>query len=416
MNSEAATAGDRMRAVIRKQVRTMGADPWLVLLTGVMLAFGLVMVYSASWDVSWRLTLDPSALFRRQLTNMLIALLVCAAAYRFPLRWLKGLALPMIIVAMLTLLAVLLLNAGSEPRRSFLEGSVQPSEMAKLIVIIYLAVWMESKGDRIADWGYGFLPLMVIIGIVGGLILLQPDLSAVLTVGIVALVMFYLAGARASQSFLVTLGSGLVGFLLVRVTTTGRQRWSDYLAGLVDIEKASYHVQRSLQAFFSGGILGRGLGASTEKFGLLPAPHTDSIYAVIGEELGLIGALVVLGLFCLFLWRGFRIAAESPDRLGMLLGGGITFWIGVEALVNMAVLLGLLPFAGNALPFFSYGGSSLVTSLAAVGLLLNISRSVRRPTIEKHPEGHVTTIGIGWRHRRRRVSRLGGRRSARREG
>jgi cell division protein FtsW len=175
-------------------------------------------------------------------------------------------------------------------------------------------------------------------------------------------------------------------------------------------------VQRSLQAFYSGGILGRGLGASTEKFGLLPAPHTDSIYAVIGEELGLIGALAVLALFCLFLWRGFRIAAESPDRLGMLLGSGITFWIGVEALVNMAVLLGLLPFAGNALPLFSYGGSSLVTSLAAVGLLLNISRSVRRPVLEKQAEGHVTTIGIGWRHRRRRVSRLGGRRSARREG
>ncbi|OGO69638.1 MAG: hypothetical protein A2Z37_04850 [Chloroflexi bacterium RBG_19FT_COMBO_62_14] len=414
--SEAVTAGDRMRAVIRKQVRTMGADPWLLIVIGIMLAFGLVMVYSASWDVSWRLTLDPSALFRRQLSNMVVALLACALAYRFPLRWLKGLALPMILVAMLTLLTVLLVNAGDGPRRSFLEGSVQPSEMAKLIVIIYLAVWMESKGDRISEWGYGFLPLMVIIGIVGGLILLQPDLSAVLTVGVVALVMFYLAGARASQSILVTLGSGLVGYLLVRVTTTGRQRWNDYMAGLVDIERASYHVQRSLQAFFSGGVLGRGLGASQEKFGLLPAPHTDSIYAVIGEELGLIGALLVLALFCLFLWRGFRLAAQSPDRLGMLLGGGITFWIGVEALVNMAVLLGLVPFAGNALPFFSYGGSSLVTSLTAVGLLLNISRSVRRPTLEQHAEGHVTTIGIGWGHRRRRVSRLGGRRSARREG
>jgi len=211
----------------------MGADPWLLLLTGIMLAFGLVMVYSASWDVSWRLTLDPSALFRRQLTNMLIALIACAIAYRFPLRWLKGLALPMIVVAMLTLLSVLLINAGGGPRRSFLEGSVQPSEMAKLIVIIYLAVWMESKGERISEWGYGFLPLMVIIGIVGGLILLQPDLSAVLTVGVVALVMFYLAGARASQSFVVTLGSGLVGFLLVRVTTTGRERrcgWLDLVA------------------------------------------------------------------------------------------------------------------------------------------------------------------------------------------
>src|SRR3972149_8055893 len=156
--SEAGAAGDRRRAVIRKQVRTMGADPWLLIVIGIMLAFGLVMVYSASWDVSWRLTLDPSALFRRQLTNMLIALIACAIAYRFPLRWLKGLALPMIVVAMLTLLSVLLINAGGGPRRSFLEGSVQPSEMAKLIVIIYLAVWMESKGDRRSEGGGGFRP------------------------------------------------------------------------------------------------------------------------------------------------------------------------------------------------------------------------------------------------------------------
>src|SRR3972149_4468165 len=229
--SEAGAAGDRRRAVIRKQVRTMGADPWPLIVLGIMLAFGLGMGYSASWDVSWRLTPDPGALFRRQLSDMGVALLAGALAFRFPLRWLKGLALPMILVAMLTLLTVLLVNVGEGPRRSFLEGSVQPSEMAKLIVIIYLAVWMESKGDRISEWGYGFLPLMVIIGIVGGLILLQPDLSAVLTVASVALVMFYLAGAQLSQSAVVTGGSAIVGYILVRLTNTGRARWADYVAG-----------------------------------------------------------------------------------------------------------------------------------------------------------------------------------------
>jgi cell division protein FtsW len=276
--------------------------------------------------------------------------------------------------------------------------------LAKLAVVIYLAVWMESKGERLSEWGYGFLPLMTIIGIVGGLILLQPDLSAVLTVASVALVMFYLAGARLSQSAVVTAGSAIVGYVLVRLTNTGRARWADYVAGLVNIEEASYHVQQSLQSFFSGGLIGRGLGASREKFGLLPAPHTDSIFAVIGEELGLIGALLVLLLFGLLLWRSFRVASQAPDRLGMLLAGGIAFWIGIEALINMSVLLGLLPFAGNALPFFSYGGSSLVTTLAGVGLLLNISR--RQPS-SPAAEGYVSTIGIGWRHRRRRVSRLG---------
>jgi cell division protein FtsW len=284
--------------------------------------------------------------------------------------------------------------------------------MAKLALIIYLAVWMESKGERLSEWGYGFIPLMTIIGIVGGLILLQPDLSAVLTVAMVALVMFYLAGAQISQSVIVTGGSAIVGYILVRLTNTGRARWLDYVAGLVNIQEASYHVQQSLQSFFAGGILGRGLGASREKFGLLPAPHTDSIFAIIGEELGLVGALLVIGLFGMLLWRSFRVASNAPDRLGMLLAGGIAFWIGIEALINMSVLLGLLPFAGNALPFFSYGGSSLVTTLAGVGLLLNVSRRKPEP---KAAEGYVSTIGVGWRHRRRRVSRLGHSRRTRSE-
>src|SRR3990172_2803189 len=175
-------------------LRALGFDPWLLVLVGVMITFGLVMVYSASWDVSWRLFDDPNALILRQLGNLVIGLAAMAAASVFPIRWLRRLALPLIVGTILVLFLLLLVSAGSGPRRAFLGGSVQPSEMAKLAVIIYLAVWMESKGERLSEWGYGFLPLMTIIGIVGGLILLQPDLSAVLTVAMVALVMFYLAG------------------------------------------------------------------------------------------------------------------------------------------------------------------------------------------------------------------------------
>lgn len=393
--------------------RPLGFDPWLLLLVGVMIVFGLVMVYSASWDVSWRLYQDPSAIFRRQVGNLSIGLMALAGASMVPVRWLRKLAPAIIAISILALIAVLVVNVGLGPRRSILGGSVQPSEMAKLALIIYLAVWMESKGERLTEWGYGFLPLMVIIGVIAGLILLQPDLSAVLTVAAVALGMFFLAGARPSQYALVTLGSGVVGYVLVWLTRTGRERWTTYMAGLVDVQEASYHVQHSLQAFYSGGILGRGLGASRQKFGFLPAPHTDSIYAIIGEELGLVGALLVLTLFYLLVWRGFKASLESPDRLSMLLGGGVVFWIGIEAMVNMSVLLGLLPFAGNALPLFSYGGSSLVTTLTAIGLLLNISR--RRPP-EPPLRGYDAVIGIGWRHGRRRVSRLSRRARPRRPG
>lgn len=385
-------------------------DPWLLMIVATMILLGLVMVYSASWDVSWRLYGDPNELFRRQLINLAYGMVVLVAAVSFPIRWLRKLALPIIGICVLALLLVLIINTGDGPRRAILGASVQPSEMAKLGLIIYLAVWMESKGSRLSEWRYGFLPLMTIIGIVGGLILLQPDLSAVLTIAVVALTMFYLAGSRLSQTFSIAAGSAVIGYVLVRLTNTGRARWDDYLAGLVNVEAASYHVQHSLQAFFAGGLLGRGLGASREKFGLLPAPHTDSIFAVLGEELGLAGALFVLLMFLAFLRRGFKVATEADDRLASLLAGGVTFWIGVEAFVNMSVLLGMLPFAGNALPFFSFGGSSLLVTLAGVGLLLNVSRQSK----SKSKVAYVSPTGIGRRDGRRRVSRLGRRRRAQR--
>ena len=388
----------------------MRTDPWLMLLVAAMIIVGLVMVYSASWDVSWRLHNDPNELFRRQVVNLGYGLVVIIVAMAFPLGWLRKLALPIIGLCMLALLVVLIVNTGDGPRRAILGASVQPSEMAKLGLIIYLAVWMESKGSRLSEWAYGFLPLMIIIGLVGGMILLQPDLSAVLTIAVVALTMFYLAGSRASQTLSIAAGSAIVGYVLVRLTNTGRARWDDYLAGLVNIEEASYHVQHSLQAFFAGGLIGRGLGASREKFGLLPAPHTDSIYAVLGEELGLAGALFVLLLFLAFLRRGFKVASSADDRLASLLAGGITFWIGVEAFVNMSVLLGMLPFAGNALPFFSFGGSSLLVTMAGVGLLLNVSRQSK----SKPKKAYVSPTGVGRRDSRRRVSRLGRRRRAQR--
>ncbi len=389
-----------------------GFDTWLLILVAVMLVFGMVMVYSASWDVSYRLYQDNNALFHRQLINLGVALVVMFVAAWFPLEWLRKLALPLILATIAILFAVLFVNLGGEYKRAFLGASVQPSEMAKLALVIYLAVWMESKGEKLGDMSYGFWPLIFIVGIVGGLIVVQPDLSAGVTIGLVALTMFFLAGSHPIQAIGFGLGGGLVGFIVMKLHQTGADRWFQYQQGLVDIEKAHYHVQQSLQAFYSGGLLGRGLGASRAKFGFLPAPHTDSVYAIVGEELGLIGALVVLALFCLLLWRGFLIANKSENRLSMLIASGVTFWIGAEALINMSVLLGLLPFAGNALPFFSYGGSSLVITLAGVGLLLNVSRRV---SLENRKRGLVASFSIGGRDGGRRVSRLGRRRRARQE-
>jgi cell division protein FtsW len=403
------TTQSRM-TILRKY--TLGFDPLVILITAGMLIFGLVMVYSASWDVSWRLYGDPNTIFQKQITNAVLGVGAMIVAAVFPLDWLRRIALPLITITIMILFAVLLVNLGGEYRRAFLGASVQPSEMAKLALVIYLAVWMESKGDRLSDMGYGFWPLVFIVGLVGGLIVAQPDLSAGLTVGLVSLTMFYLAGAHILQTAGMITGGSLVGYLLIRIHQTGAARWEQFKDGLVNIEEAHYHVQQSLQSFYSGGLFGKGLGASRGKFGFLPAPHTDSIYAVIGEELGLFGALLILLLFAMFMWRGFKVSVSTKDRLAMLLASGVTFWVGAEALINMSVLLGLLPFAGNALPFFSYGGSNLVTTLTGVGFLLNVSRMAR---IEKEKRGYVASFSVGRRDRRRRVSRLGRSERTRRE-
>ena len=394
---------DNIRSIWRRFVQKLGVDPWMMLIVASMTIFGMIMVFSSSWEVSYQYLGDPYALFRKQLLHLGMGFVVLLIATVFPLSFLRRLALPIMVFSIATLFFVLLIPGSDGPRRAFLEGSVQPSELAKLAVIIYLAAWMESKGERIQKWEYGFIPLMGIIAVVAALILKQPDLSAALTITMVALVMFYIAGASIVQTISIVLGGAGVGLLLVRITSTGRARWQDYLAGLVNIEEASYHVQRSLQAFYTGGIFGRGLGSSREKFGLLPVPHTDSVFAVVGEELGLIGAIMVLGLFTAFVWRGFLISTEAKDRFSMLVASGIAFWVGIEALINMSVLLGMLPFAGNALPLFSYGGSSLLVTLTAIGLLFNVAR---QKSGQRGRKPDVTTLDIGRRDRRRSLSRI----------
>ncbi len=195
--------GSVQKPIVNTRRIQLPFDLWLVVLTAVMLVLGMVMVYSASWDVSWRLFGDHNAIFNRQLTNLVLGLGAMLVAAWFPLDWLRRAALPLIVATIIILFAVLIVNLGGEYKRAFLGASVQPSELAKLALVIYLAVWMESKGERLSDLGYGFMPLVFIVGLVGGLIVAQPDLSAGLTIGLVSLTMFYLAGAQTLQ----TLGS-----------------------------------------------------------------------------------------------------------------------------------------------------------------------------------------------------------------
>jgi cell division protein FtsW len=223
-----------------------------------------------------------------------------------------------------------------------------------------------------------------------------------LTIIVVGSAMFFLAGADILQITLASLTGGGIGYLIVITSSTARLRLSAWLAGLTNITETSWHVQQAVIAFINGGFFGRGLGESRQKFQALPTPHTDSVFAVVGEELGLLGCVFLIGLFILLVWRAAKIAANARDSFGSLVASGIAVWFALEAVINIGVMVAAIPFAGNALPFISYGGSSLVVSLAAVGLLLSISR--------QDPESSITrktraSFDYSRRDRRPRISR-----------
>lgn len=388
--------------------KRLGIDVHLLLIVITLLVFGLLMVYSASTDYSIMvLGREPMYMFKRQLvwlaTGVMIAIFLAWMNYH---RWQRYAIWGMGFT--LFLLAVVLINNEviNNAARTLFGGSGQPSELAKLMTIIYLTVWMYAKRNQLNTVGLGLLPLGFILGIVGGIIMLQPDLSAATTIFILGGLLFFLAGSDMRQIVTLLVVGLMVGWFVFRVHPTGRIRVDQYLTGLNDLTQAPDHLSRALEALVKGGWFGVGIGrADTKFFGLgLPVPPTDSIFAVVVEETGIFGASVLVGLYIWLLWRGLLIAHRAPDGLGKIMAAGLSLWIAMEAFINMAVLVGLVPFAGNALPFISAGGSSLVVSLMAVGILLSISRL---STQGKKKEERVLDAVVDLRRwdRRRRISR-----------
>ena len=350
--------------------------PLLVLITA-LIGFGLVMVFSASYDVAYAYKQDVLYFFIRQLIWIVIGLAAFGITLSTDYRTWQTWAVPILILAVALLLLVLI--AGTErlgASRQLLNGSIQPSEIAKIAIIIYVAAWLGSKGERLRSASVGLLPFAVLLGLLVGLILLQPDIDTSVVIAFTAIAMFFIAGADLFQVLIVML-LGIVTFVLTIVLSGyGVARVTNYLNYISDpTQVGTDHIAQALTALTKGGVFGRGLSAGTSKLNFtLPMAHTDSIFAVIGEELGLWGTLLVLGLFLFFAYRGTRIALRAPDTFGTLLAFGITTWLVFQALLNMAVMTATIPPSGQTLPFFSYGGSSTVANLAAVGILLNISR------------------------------------------
>ncbi len=398
----------RQQAGNGQRINLAGIDLVLFVAMVALAGFGLLMVYSASTDFSvMKLGESPNFLFFRQVLWFFLGSSTAALLAMLDYHHYQKLAVPLIFFTIGTLVAVLVGNEVLHGAvRTLLNGSIQPSELAKLATIIYLSVWLYRKKETLHVLTLGLIPLAVILGVISGLILLQPDLSATFTIVILGTLLFFLADGDLKQIVFLVLIAGVCVALVLKVSATGQDRILPYLEFLRDPANAVLQLRQSLAAIVNGSFFGVGLGKSNAKLTGLTLPASDSIFAVLVEETGLFGAICLIGLYGIILWRGMRISKNAPDMLGSLLASGLTFWIVIEAAINMGAMIGIFPFVGTALPFISAGGSSLVSLLAGIGILFNISRqSGQTAAQDNERRSYSASVDMRGRDGRRRVSR-----------
>ena len=353
-------------------------DKWLFSATAGLALFGVVMVYSASAVIAVQENHNQFHYVLKQGVWTLIGFGAMFVMMRFDYQLLNRgwIVYGLLLITILLLLAVFAFPPINGARRWIkLSGfSVQPSEVAKLSLAIFVAYFIERRAGEERSFWKTFLPCMLVLGMFAGLVAKEPDLGTALMLAIIAFTMCFAGGVRPRHLALATVPALLfVGKMLI-FTPFRMKRLSAFIDPWADAQGTGYQVVQSLIAVGSGGQNGLGFAQGRQKLLFLPFAHSDFIFAVVGEELGLIGALIVIFVFAVFLWRGMRAALRAPDRFGMLLGIGIVVGIVSQALLNMSVVLALLPTKGIPLPFISYGGSSLVPTLAGVGILLNLSQ------------------------------------------
>ena len=351
-----------------------------------MLIYGLIMVFSSSYPYSVLGWDHPFYFVGYQLAWVAAGVVVMVVAARIPYTIWERLSVPLMGVTVATL--VLLLLFGIErfgSTRTLVGGSVQPSQPAKVIIVIYIAAWLASKGDRIRDVRVGLIPFGVLLGALTLLVVLQPSISTAVLIVLTASIMFFLAGAALSQLVVIGLISGLTFWFVINYIAYASDRLTKYWNSIWDpINSAEHQVQYSIQALTHGGPVGVGIGQGVaQRPGFVPVPWSDNIFAVVGEELGLVGTLLVILLFGLLAWRGLRIAMRCRDPFGMLLAVGLTSMLVVQGLLNMGVVVAWIPPTGVPMPFFSYGGSAMLATMAAVGLLFSISHYSRHRPASK---------------------------------
>jgi cell division protein FtsW len=357
-----------------------------------LVGIGIVMVYSASSALAFKKFGSEYYFLKKQLVFALMGIVALIICSRFPYRFFRSLTYPLLILALIFLSAILVTglgySAGGAKRWMRLGNfSFQPSEFARFALIIYLAYSMNKKKDVLKNFYVGFLPHIMVLFMFTVLIIFQPDFGSVAILGLLTWIMLFVGGVRLSY-LIASLGLILPAAYFFMISADYRlKRITSFLDPWQYSTNDGYQIVHSLMAFGTGGIWGTGIGNGYQKLFYLPEPHTDFIFSVIGEELGLWGVLIILGLYILILWRGISIASNCGDAFGSFLAIGLTTAIGLQVCVNMGVALGLLPTKGLTLPFLSYGGTSLLLNMAYIGILMNIGTAKK---VLKKPKGSKT--------------------------
>jgi cell division protein FtsW len=353
------------------------ADLSLLITTIALVFFGIVMIYSASVILGYTVFQDPQFFFRKQIISALIGIvamvIMATINYRFwasrPVWWLG--------ITFALLLSVFVFSRGeiNGAHRWIQIGSLsmQPSEFAKLFFLMYLAAWLAKRKDQMSDLKRTFLPFMLVLGAVSVLLLSQPDFGTMSVFFVAAVAVYFVAGMTWSQFFI---GASIVaaGLSMILSAPYRRARLATFFDPSHDIGGIGWHIKNISIAIGSGGWFGLGFGASGQKRLFLPEPHTDSIFAIVTEELGFMVGTLLIAAFIFLAYRGYKIAMKAPDTFGQLLAVGITTWFAWQTFINLASMLHLTPLVGVPLPFVSFGGTNLIISMAAIGVLLNISK------------------------------------------
>ena len=354
-------------------------DGWLFFAIAVLLALGITMVLSTSYLYSQERFADGTYFFRKQLIAVGVGMVALFIAALIPAASYRRFAYPLLALTLLILVLVLIpgigLSRGGARRWLPLGGfAFQPAELAKISLVLYLARSLSKKGEKVQTFAMGLLPHLIIGGLFLGLVLLQPDLGTTLILGLLLFLMLFVGGAKLSH----LVSMGLMALPAVALAVAGAEyrlrRLLTFLDPWRDASNTGFQIIQSYIAFGSGQLWGRGLGESRQKLFYLPEAHTDFIFSVVGEELGLLGALAVLALFAVVIVRGFRLTSRIEEPFCQYLAFGLTTLLGLQALIHMGVVMGLMPTKGLVLPFISYGGTAMVMNLAVAGILLSLSR------------------------------------------